>query len=56
LGGSRLAQAVSEISLSINKLGVVDHICNPSYMEGIGERISLRLALGKNKRPYLKNN
>jgi hypothetical protein len=31
--------------------------CNPNFMGGIGkEDFGLRLALGKNERPYLKNN
>jgi hypothetical protein len=43
--------------ISISKPGVVMHVCKPSY-EGSHRQEGLcpRLALGKNKTPYLKNN
>jgi hypothetical protein len=32
----------ARLRISINKLGVVEHICNPSYAGGIGRRINIR--------------
>jgi hypothetical protein len=40
-----------------NKPKIVAYTCGPSYAEGIGSRIAvLRPMLGKNIRPYPKNN
>jgi hypothetical protein len=40
----------------LNKLGVVVHVCNPYYTGSTGEDSGSRLPLGKNMRPYPKNN
>jgi hypothetical protein len=40
-------QKVSETSISTSKLGVVVHICNPSYALGVGRRLAVRGQPGK---------
>jgi hypothetical protein len=36
---------------------MLGHICNPTYVIGIGKRtVSSSLAPSKNMKPYLKNN
>jgi hypothetical protein len=40
--------------ISTNKLGMVVHPCNPSYVECINRRTEVLINLGKNIRPYLK--
>jgi hypothetical protein len=43
--------------ISINKLAVVVHTCNPNYMGGISRRIMVWVWPGqKSMRPYLKKN
>jgi hypothetical protein len=37
-------------------LDVVVHACHPSYVRRIKRRITVEASLGKNMRPYLKNN
>jgi hypothetical protein len=38
----------------LNKLGVVVHICGPSYSGSIGGELQSEASPGKNVRPYLK--
>jgi hypothetical protein len=42
--------------ISKNKLGIVVHVCNPSYSRGIGRRITVQVDPGKDVRFCLKNN
>jgi hypothetical protein len=52
-----LGKNVSKTSISTNKkLGVVVHICHPSYTRGINRRIVVQIGLGINVKPYMKNN
>jgi hypothetical protein len=48
-----MQKKVSKTPIFPNKLGVVVYDWAPSYMRGIGRTIALKLALGKNMRPYL---
>jgi hypothetical protein len=34
--------------MSTDELGMVSHFCNPSYLEGINERIAVQASPGKN--------
>jgi hypothetical protein len=43
-------------SILTSKPGVTAHTCNPSYIEGIGRKITLLGLPGQNERPYLKTN
>jgi hypothetical protein len=54
--GSRPVRAKSyQDPISTNKLGMMVHPCNPSYLEGIGRICGPRMAWAKSWRPYLKN-
>jgi hypothetical protein len=53
----RPAQAKCETpSIIKNKSDVVVHLCDPSFVGGIGRRIAVPDHLGENKRLYLKSN
>jgi hypothetical protein len=47
---------VSKIPPQQINLGVVVHLCDPSYSGDIAERTQSKAAPGKNERLYLKNN
>jgi hypothetical protein len=49
--GKKLARPIST-----NKLGMVTCTCHPSYARSINGRITIQVDLGKNAKPYLKNN
>jgi hypothetical protein len=44
LVGGQPRQKVKGDSTSTNKLGMVEHFCNPRYTEGIGRRIMSKVS------------
>jgi hypothetical protein len=55
-GGERRRRRSSFVHNKPKQGKKVSQTCNPSYLGGTGERISLRLARRIKGRPYVKNN
>jgi hypothetical protein len=51
-----LGKQFGRFHLNHYKLGIVVHICHPSYSGSVNRRIAIQANLGIKARPYSKNN